>query len=344
MISEAFDQIKYRTLAYARLALYSLESLPIQWSRRWIDQNSIPPSELPKSRHQDLLQSFESMVRKDIANIRQGLYTSDLVGPENPTQHLSRYLKIFTDSLFSSYRKSLGVNKHFSEEASVHLEDLPDYYKRNFHFQTDGYLSEQSAQFYGHQTEILFRGTLDLMRRSLLGGVLREIQESNGPLHLLELGCGAGELTRILAQSGEQVKIHAIDLSQPYLEMAQSRSYSNSNVTFQRADAETYSSSEKYDYIFSGYMFHELPDDVRRAIVENAFSLLKPGGKFVLLDSLQKDDDSRFNWALEQFPKQFHEPFYKNYIAKPLEPLMKKHFSDVTTEVAFLSKAITAKK
>ena len=42
---------------------------------------------------------------------------------------------------------------------------LPRYYQQNFHFQTDGYLSDHSARLYDFQVESLFAGTADVMRR-----------------------------------------------------------------------------------------------------------------------------------------------------------------------------------
>lgn len=37
--------------------------------------------------------------------------------------------------------------------------EAPDYLKRNYHFHTDGYFSDESARPYEHQVEVLFAGT-----------------------------------------------------------------------------------------------------------------------------------------------------------------------------------------
>ena len=44
-------------------------------------------------------------------------------------------------------------------------DGLPDYYRQNFHFQSDGWLSEHSAAIYDTQVEVLFTGAADVMRR-----------------------------------------------------------------------------------------------------------------------------------------------------------------------------------
>ena len=48
------------------------------------------------------------------------------------------------------------------------LSAFPDYYLRNFHYQTGGYLSERSAKLYDQQVEVLFIGSADAMRRQAL--------------------------------------------------------------------------------------------------------------------------------------------------------------------------------
>ena len=47
-------------------------------------------------------------------------------------------------------------------------DGLPDYYRQNFHFQSDGWLSEHSAAIYDTQVEVLFTGAADVMRRRAL--------------------------------------------------------------------------------------------------------------------------------------------------------------------------------
>ena len=50
-------------------------------------------------------------------------------------------------------------------EVETKKKDLPKYYLRNFHYQTDGYLSEKSARLYEFQVETLFTGCAATMRR-----------------------------------------------------------------------------------------------------------------------------------------------------------------------------------
>ncbi len=63
------------------------------------------------------------------------------------------------DGFRVAWRMRKNKNKDFQGKAAETAATMPDYYARNFHFQTDGYFSEASARRYDHQVEILFGGT-----------------------------------------------------------------------------------------------------------------------------------------------------------------------------------------
>ena len=50
----------------------------------------------------------------------------------------------------------------------------PDYYLQNFHFQSGGWLTEDSAHRYDTQVEVLFKGTANAMRRMALPELARD--------------------------------------------------------------------------------------------------------------------------------------------------------------------------
>ncbi len=55
----------------------------------------------------------------------------------------------------------------------------------------------------------------------------------------------------------------------------------------------------------------------RRAAAEIA-RVLKPGGLFVFVDSLQWGDVEAYDGLLEAFPQRFHEPYYNDYCGDAL--------------------------
>jgi SAM-dependent methyltransferase len=66
--------------------------------------------------------------------------------------------------------------------------------------------------------------------------------------------------------------------------------------------------------VTSVFVFHELPPEVRRTVIGEAARVLKPGGRLILVDSLQLGDEPVYDAMLERFPQFYHEPYYDSYI------------------------------
>ena len=62
------------------------------------------------------------------------------------------------------------------------------------------------------------------------------------------------------------------------------------------------------DAVTSIFLFHELPPKVRRSALRECARVLKPGGRLILLDSLQRDDQPDYDGLLQLFPQNYHEP------------------------------------
>ena len=52
----------------------------------------------------------------------------------------------------------------------------------------------------------------------------------------------------------------------------------------------------------------ELPPKMRRVVLNECARVLKPGGRLVLIDSVQRGDRPDYEGMLELFPKNYHEP------------------------------------
>src|SRR5260370_23031963 len=70
---------------------------------------------------------------------------------------------------------------------------------------------------------------------------------------------------------------------------------------------------ESQDAVTSIFLFHELPPKVRRIAFREGARVLKPGGRLVLVDSLQRGDQPDYEGLLELFPQNYHEPYYRSY-------------------------------
>jgi ubiquinone/menaquinone biosynthesis C-methylase UbiE len=302
-----------------RTLLYFAESLPVLATNRFFANPELPP---PTNQQLEVLRkAVETLLRKESELVASGDLPLSVFEFETPWRHAKNYTGVLLDGLRVAWRMRQKNHKDFSAQSSQLAKDLPEYYQRNFHFQTDGYLSESSARRYDHQVEILFNGMAMAMRRQIIP-ILRAKGKADG--RGLDIGCGSGASTWLLAHSQPDVQWTGLDLSRPYLKVAADRLRERLNVDWLQGDATQLSfKDESFDQCVSIFLFHELPHEERLRTLAEAWRVLRPGGLLLVADSLQWDDSPELNWALERFPKVYHEPFYKNYLHHAIEKDMK---------------------
>ena len=66
--------------------------------------------------------------------------------------------------------------------------------------------------------------------------------------------------------------------------------------------------------------------------------MLKPGGRLILVDSLQTGDEPDYDAMLDWFPVAFHEPYYASYLREDLPRLVGPAFQKLDEIPAYLSK------
>jgi ubiquinone/menaquinone biosynthesis C-methylase UbiE len=152
---------------------------------------------------------------------------------------------------------------------------------------------------------------------------------------LLDIGAGTGRFLSFVRAVQPALNLKALDLSAPYLARAKR---AVRKAEFIEAAAEAIPLKDNsIDIAVSIYLFHELPPKVRAAAAKEIARVLKPGGIFILADTIQYGDALEFDGLIDVFPALLHEPYYKTYaqtdLAKLLAPL--KHASG---DIAYLTK------
>jgi ubiquinone/menaquinone biosynthesis C-methylase UbiE len=103
--------------------------------------------------------------------------------------------------------------------------------------------------------------------------------------YALDLGCGTGSFSRLLAERCEQVL--ALDLSPQMIRIAKERAKADANAEFQVADASTWAfPAERFDCIVSIATLHHLPLGEVLAKMKGA---LRTGGTLGVLDLVQPE-------------------------------------------------------
>ena len=156
------------------------------------------------------------------ANVEAGLYPRELLF-DFPVR---RYMREFP-RLMPMRRASCGAcaRTNFKDIPARRKERFPPYYRRTFHWQTDGYFSEHSAEVYELGVELLFRGTADVMRRQVIPPITRLVRETRRrrQVKLLDIGCGTGRTLHQIARTHPTMRLHGADLSPAYIKLARKR-------------------------------------------------------------------------------------------------------------------------
>jgi SAM-dependent methyltransferase len=283
---------------------------------------------------QELLADQAQLLMSDALAVRDGLYPPLDDEAASPLSHLLRVRQMLADLPSAATRRANRDATTAKAEAAA--ADVPDYYAQDFHFQTGGYLSADSARIYDIQVETLFMGAAGPMRRTALRPIaefMRGHDQRN--VTLLDVACGTGRFLR-------QVR-----LTYPAMRL-QSRRHLGSLRSTELIEAPAESMplpGASADIVTSIFLYHELPPAVRRQVTAEIARVLKPGGLFVFLDSLQIGDRPGWDGLLESFPVRFHEPYYRGYLIDDLDAV----FTDAgllpdSMSTPYLSKLLVRRK
>ncbi len=111
------------------------------------------------------------------------------------------------------------------------------------------------------------------------------------PQRLLDIGCGTGEIARLLQRILPNTQIDGVDLSPEMIRQAKNKQLSN--AVFQIGDAEKLPyEADTFDMAVCSQSFHHYPNP-SRALLE-AYRVLKPGGIFLLCDTYVSNDTLRW--------------------------------------------------
>jgi ubiquinone/menaquinone biosynthesis C-methylase UbiE len=293
---------------------------------------------------QQMMGDLYQLFLRDRANIQAGRYRlpHDLLG--SPRAALAESLRFLSDLGRVDRRRRERIHREVGATPDRPAVRYPDYYLQNFHYQTDGYLSDHSAAVYDFQVEVLFKGGADAMRRQALVPIAehlrgRRIREQR----LLDVACGTGRFLSFVKHNHPRLPAVGLDLSAAYLRRARRelRSWSWVGLVLGVAEALPFADAS-FDLVSCVYLFHELPRPVRAHAAAEFARVLRPGGRLVLVDAFQRGDEPAFDGLLELFPLAYHEPYFADYVRHDLGAL----FADLKlrpsgAERAHMSKIMT---
>ncbi len=294
---------------------------------------------------------LNDILEVDWQDAEKGIYPPELLF-DNPWEDFVQfYPQIWLD--MPGIWNRITEKKYQQFDFQIDTKNYPSYYLQNFHYQTDGYLSDSSANLYDVQVEILFNGAADAMRRRILAPLKKGIQNSFSDIppqqiRVLDVACGTGRTLKFIRGAFPQASLFGIDLSAAYLRKANKllSKIPGELPQLLQANAEDLPYRDNYFHaVTSVFLFHELPASARQQVINECFRITQPGGTFVICDSIQVVDAPEYKPIMENFSTMFHEPYYPHYMTDNLvERLEKAGFTDISTEVHFMSKYLIAHK
>ncbi|POF34827.1 class I SAM-dependent methyltransferase [Roseibium marinum] len=317
---------RYALRQGSRVALYTLHSEAMRLMNRRLQKDLpetpkvVPNGPVPGQRR--MLADIVRLFADDLKAVEDGLYPMPSDGTMTPRELLSTSRAFFRDVPDVARRRATGAHQEVNEQSEGFADALPRYYRQNFHFQTDGWLSQDSARLYDFQVDVLFSGATSAMRRRALvpfAKILRKKDQRK--VAYADLACGTGGLLHPALSAFPRLTGTGLDLSEPYLAVARERTRSKraSYVTAMAEDLPFADNS--LDVVSSVFLFHELPPKVRRQVIAEVARVLKPGGAFLFVDSLQSGDVPAYDGLLSVFPQLFHEPYFTSYLGEDLTGL-----------------------
>lgn len=115
---------------------------------------------------------------------------------------------------------------------------------------------------------------------------------------VLDLSCGAGWATRLLAKNVPRGTIVGVDLSDQMIAHARESSKEFNNIEYRVGSAEQIPADDNiFDKVLSVEAFYYYPDQERA--LDELRRVLKPGGNIFILINLYKDNDYSLRWVKE---------------------------------------------
>lgn len=193
--------------------------------------------------------------------------------------------------------------------------EVPDSACEDIHLQPGGYCRDELAGYiFHHGTRVFYQG--DNQEDDLQVGYVAGIEPPADQRveKILDLGCSIGQCTTALKERFSEAEIWGLDVGLPLLRYAHKRATDlGVDVHFQHGLAEDLQHEDgSFDIVFAYILFHEVPEHTFAPIVKEALRVLRPGGKFIVIDAP--------NGAKIPVPNRMWLVFDARYNCEPYSP------------------------
>ena len=165
-------------------------------------------------------------------------------------------------------------------------------------------------------------------------------------LHVLDIGCGAGNYTLKLLELLPDLNVTLIDLSRPMLDRALQRvaAVTGANIFTIQTDIRAARLGEaRFDIILAAAVFHHLRTDAEwQAVFAKCYTALRPGGSFWIADLVEHSAPAvqallwqRYGAYLAGLKDEAYRDHVFGYIGQEDTPRSRLYQLDLLREVGF---------
>ena len=286
-MAPSITEIAYRTLQQGRSLAGLVHKELSTKVMEAVAPDVVPQTQpVPAEMMNALRKSLDALQDRDWKDAEAGIYPQSLLFDIPWLEWAERYPRVWLD-----------LPSNWSRRRARDVQDLPDlsnrelypeYYLQNFHHQTDGYLSDHSAELYDLQVDILFNGAADAMRRRIIpflqAGLKHFSNRNPGSLRILDVATGTGRTLHQIRAALPACTLIGVDLSEAYLRQAnrwlnQSRS---SLVQLVQGNAERMPFDEGgFQALTCVFLMHELPAEARQAVLQDTTARERNGQRMM---------------------------------------------------------------
>ena len=125
----------------------------------------------------------------------------------------------------------------------------------------------------------------------LLNHFKKHIPKDFHPKHILDLGCGNGNVTHTLSELFPQANYTLVDASQDMIDLCKHR-FTSLNVNYANSYFNDFEfNSNKYDMVAAGFSLHHCSTEDKLTIYKKIYNGLKPEGIFTCSDLMINKND-----------------------------------------------------
>jgi SAM-dependent methyltransferase len=200
---------------------------------------------------------------------------------------------------------------------------VPKYASREIHIQPGGYAKEELAGlYYDYGLKVFMGGAAD--HDGLAKHVAKAVaMPDNGSVsRILDLGVSAGATTIALKEAHPEAEVWGIDVSAPMVRYAHVRAMeANADIHLRQMAAEELDFPDNhFDAVLAMLLFHELPVPVANEVIAEVFRVLRPGGKFTVLDFSGDRSRGVYNMFFAEMDAADNgEPYLPDYVRSNIE-------------------------